>query len=258
MDDAAQRCLEFALSTEPATAPRDYADFYGNTVHYFEIVPAHPALAVEAWSAVETIPLADRPIPPLVTAAELERADERALQAEFAASSPLVELDDAFAREAGLALGNVRHDVWSDVRRLGSYVFRTFAYRPNSTAVNTPARDALALRRGVCQDFAHVHLGLCRSLGMPARYVSGYFFNPTRKPDEAEASHAWIEVWLPGYGWAAYDPTHDRMADDRYVKVAVGRDYADICPVKGTYRGGTTRGLEVNVTVRAVESALPA
>jgi transglutaminase-like putative cysteine protease len=107
---------------------------------------------------------------------------------------------------------------------------------------------------GVCQDFAHVHLGLCRSLGIPARYVSGYFLNTTRRTDEIEASHAWIEAWIPDHGWVGFDPTHDRPADERYVRVAVGRDYADIRPLSGSYRGAPTRELIVDVRVRLADS----
>ena len=92
-------------------------------------------------------------------------------------------------------------------------------------------------------------LGMCRSVGIPARYVSGYFFNQRRQPNEVEASHAWVEIMIPGFGWAAFDPTHDRAADERYVKVATGRDYADIRPVSGTYRGAPTRELRVEVAV---------
>jgi transglutaminase-like putative cysteine protease len=121
--------------------------------------------------------------------------------------------------------------------------------------VQTLATDVLKLRAGVCQDFAHVALGMCRCSGIPARYVSGYFIRLQRKPedDEAEASHAWIEAFIPGFGWAAFDPTHDRVADDRYIKLASGRDYADIRPVSGTYRGGKTRSLTVDVRVRLSE-----
>jgi transglutaminase-like putative cysteine protease len=103
-----------------------------------------------------------------------------------------------------------------------------------------------------------VHLGLCRTLGIPARYVSGYFLNSARRPGENEASHAWIEAWLPGAGWLPYDTTHARPADDRYVKLAVGRDYADIRPVSGTYRGAPTRALRVAVCIREVRTANPA
>jgi transglutaminase-like putative cysteine protease len=116
--------------------------------------------------------------------------------------------------------------------------------------VNTRPEEVVKMRKGVCQDFAHVLLGMCRSVGIPARYVSGYFFNPDRQPDELEASHAWVEVFLPGYGWKGFDPTHNRMPDTRYVKLAVGRDYGDIRPISGTFRGKGTRQMAVEVRVR--------
>ena len=158
-------------------------------------------------------------------------------------------------REAQDALREGRGDVWSDVQRMCRHIYRSFTYKPMSTGVGTQATAALKLRSGVCQDFAHVSLGLCRSAGIPARYVSGYFIKSQRHPEEVEASHAWIEAFVPGYGWAAFDPTHDRPADERYIKVASGRDYADIRPVSGTYRGGKTRSLSVEVRVREAEAA---
>jgi len=256
--DATQRCSEFKLHLTPGTTPREYDDFYGNTVHYFELADNHTKLVIEAVSTVETVPLASRPAVPRVPATELKRSIERDLLAEFFSSSHYVPLDVELWREAQDALAEGRGDVWGDVRRLGAHIYRTFAYKPKTTGVNTRATDALKLRMGVCQDFAHVHLGLCRSLGIPARYVSGYFFNTTRRPREIEASHAWIEAYVPGHGWAAFDPTHDRPADERYVKVAVGRDYADIRPVNGTYRGAPTRSLKVEVTVRETKAPVVA
>lgn len=249
-NDATQRCSDFRLNLNPSVETREYDDFYHNCVHHFEIIPEHTRLSIEAVSMVETTPLAERPPVPRVPIADLERSAEREMLAEFYNSSHYVPLEVELWREAQDALAEGRSDVWDDVRRLGQHVYRRFAYRPHSTGVNTRATDVLKLRMGVCQDFAHVHLGLCRSVGIPARYVSGYFFNTTRRPREIEASHAWIEAWIPGHGWAAFDPTHDRVADDRYVKVAVGRDYADIRPVNGTYRGAPTRSLKVTVTVR--------
>ena len=250
ISDATQRCLEFRLRTTPGTTPREYSDFYGNLVNYFEVIDQHGGLVIESISTVETTPLAQRPPVPRVALDELERSAEREMQAEFCNGSHYVPLEVELWREAQDALAEGRGDVWGDVRRLGAHIYRCFAYRPHTTGANTRATDVLKLRMGVCQDFAHVHLGLCRSLGIPARYVSGYFFNTTRRPRQIEASHAWIEAWVPGYGWAAFDPTHDRVADERYVKVAVGRDYADIRPVSGTYRGAPTRSLKVNVSVR--------
>jgi transglutaminase-like putative cysteine protease len=255
-DDATQHCRDFALHLTPTATPLDYDDLHGNSIHYFDVPAAHSKLIIEAVSTVDTVPLPDRAPVPSVLSSDLENSPEREMLAEFYTSSPYVPLEVELWREAQDALADGRGDVWGDVRRLGAHIYRTFAYKPKATGVNTRADDALKLRMGVCQDFAHVHLGLCRSLGIPARYVSGYFFNNTRRPREIEASHAWIEAYLPGHGWVAYDPTHDRIADDRYVKVAVGRDYADIRPVNGTYRGAPTRALTVEVTVR--ETTAPA
>lgn len=250
LNDATQQCRTFELLLTPGATPRSYEDLYGNTVHYFEVPAPHAKLVIETASLVATTPIAQRPPVPRVPLADLERAAEREMLADFYTSSHYVPLDVELWREAQDALAEGRGDVWSDVRRLGAHIYRRFAYRPKTTGVNTRASDALKLRMGVCQDFAHVHLGLCRSAGIPARYVSGYFFNDTRRPRESEASHAWIEAWVPGHGWAAFDPTHDRPADERYIKIAVGRDYADIRPVAGTYHGAPTRSLKVHVTVR--------
>jgi hypothetical protein len=256
IDDAFQKCVNFDLRLEPTATPQDYSDFYGNTIHYFDIAEGHTKLIVEAQSLVETTPNDDRPSVPSVSSSDLERSAEREMFAEFYTSSHYVPLEVELWREAQDALCDGRADVWNEVCRLGRHIYRTFAYKPKTTGVSTRANDALKLRMGVCQDFAHVHLGLCRSLGIPARYVSGYFFNTTRRPREIEASHAWIEAYVPGFGWAAFDPTHDRPADDRYVKVAVGRDYADIRPINGTYRGAPTRSLKVDVKVRQTNGRL--
>jgi transglutaminase-like putative cysteine protease len=256
IDDAFQKCVNFDLRLEPTANPQEYNDFYGNTIHYFDIAEGHTKLIVEAQSLVETTPNDDRPSVPSVSSSDLEHSAEREMFAEFYTSSHYVPLEVELWREAQDALCDGRADVWNEVCRLGRHIYRTFAYKPKTTGVSTRANDALKLRMGVCQDFAHVHLGLCRSLGIPARYVSGYFFNTTRRPREIEASHAWIEAYVPGFGWAAFDPTHDRPADDRYVKVAVGRDYADIRPINGTYRGAPTRSLKVDVKVRQTNGRL--
>ena len=256
IDDAFQKCVNFDLRLEPTATPQDYSDFYGNTIHYFDIAEGHTKLIVEAQSLVETTPNDDRPSVPSVSSSDLEHSAEREMFAEFYTSSHYVPLEVELWREAQDALCDGRADVWNEVCRLGRHIYRTFAYKPKTTGVSTRANDALKLRMGVCQDFAHVHLGLCRSLGIPARYVSGYFFNTTRRPREIEASQAWIEAYVPGFGWAAFDPTHDRPVDDRYVKVAVGRDYADIRPINGTYRGAPTRSLKVAVKVRQTNGRL--
>jgi transglutaminase-like putative cysteine protease len=257
-DDNTQQCLKFSLQVIPEAEAHQYDDFSGNNVYYFDVAPPHDKLVIEASSVVETVPMADRPPVPIVPVEELTRSSEREMYAEFYTGSHYVPLEVELWREAQDALADGRGDVWGDVRRLGSHIYRTFAYKPGTTGVKTRANDALKLRMGVCQDYAHVHLGLCRTLGIPARYVSGYFFNDTRRPRANEASHAWIEAHIPGYGWVGFDPTHDRVTDDRYVKVAVGRDYADVPPVNGTYRGAPTRSLKVKVSVRKTRAPVQA
>jgi transglutaminase-like putative cysteine protease len=258
LDDGTQQCHEFDLRISPAAVAREFEDFYGNAVHYFEVIAPHTRLIVEATSTVETTPMHARPIVPVASSADLEQAPEREMLAEFYSESPYVPLGEEIRREAEVALAAGRSDVWTNVRRLGAHIHQTVAYRPRVTGVDTVATDVLDIRMGVCQDFAHLHLGLCRSLGIPARYVSGYFFNNALRPREAEASHAWIEAWIPGFGWASFDPTHDRIADERYVRLAVGRDYADIRPVNGTYRGAPPRSMKVDVTVREATHATAA
>ena len=253
VDDAGQVRRSFELRTAPAARMRAYTDFYGNAVHYFDVADGHSRLMIEAISEVETTPNSARP--PVPEVPNLEPGSEREMLAEFLVDSHYVPLEGEVWKEAKDALSGGRSDVWSDVRTICGHVFRTFAYKPRITGVATLATDAIKLRSGVCQDFAHVALGMCRCSDIPARYVSGYFMRSQRKHDDDEASHAWIEAYVQGHGWAAFDPTHDRPADERYVKVASGRDYADIRPVSGTYRGAKTRSLNVEVRVREAEAA---
>jgi transglutaminase-like putative cysteine protease len=249
VDDHTQSCRDFELHLEPSAPTSEYADFYGNIIVYFDIPSRHSRLVIETRSEVETLPNASRRRVPEVPFLDLVRSPEREMVAEFFTDSQYVPLEVEIWRAAQDALADGRGDVWSDVTRIGRHVFETLAYKPNVTGVHTHAADALKLGAGVCQDFAHVMLGMCRSVDIPARYVSGYFLNSDRRPGETEASHAWVEAYIPGHGWAAYDPTHNRAADDRYVKLAVGRDYADIRPVSGTYRGAPAKDLKVEVTV---------
>lgn len=257
VDDDRQTCRRFDLRIDPpGSEVRNYGDYYGNEVRYFDVANAHEQLTIEAISEVETVPDRLRPEVPVVATAANPRAAATELYAEYLAASHYVPLAVELWRETQDVFAiSPRHDVWSDTCNLGRHLFKTFQYRPHTTGVNTLATDALAQRMGVCQDFAHVMLGFCRQSGLPARYVSGYFFNNRLRPGEIEASHAWIEVLVPGFGWVGYDPTHDRPVDERYVKIAAGRDYADIRPVSGTYRGAPTRELRVEVTVREAVDA---
>ena len=137
----------------------------------------------------------------------------------------------------------------SDARELMSAVHAALVYERGATDVQTQADEVLALGRGVCQDFAHVLLAACRCAGIPARYVSGYLYDPTVDGDD-QASHAWVDVWGEPGCWLSLDPTHDREETEAYVRVAVGRDYADVPPTRGVYKGTARETLSVRVGIQ--------
>jgi transglutaminase-like putative cysteine protease len=247
--DPLQSLEFFSLKVLPEVAVTTYHDFHHNRVDHFEIVESHAELDVQSLAIVQTIH-EPRGAPPLgLTLDSLYERESEESFFDFLTSSKFVSLEAAVWREAIDALPNGVHDLWLDSVAIGSHIYRTCEYVPRSTNAKTHMIDALQARRGVCQDFAHIMLAMCRSQGIPARYVSGYFYNENSAPDENEASHAWVEVFLPGYGWKGFDPTHNRLADTRYLKLAVGRDYADIEPVKGAFRGKGTRHLSVEVRI---------
>lgn len=257
VSDQSQLCTRFLLRIEPNADVREYPDFYANCVHYFDVKPKHSSLEVESESLVQTFPDERGPLPPVHPHTTLNDTSIVENYFDYLHDSGFVSLEQDVWRESVDALPHGVSDLWQDTLAIGSHIYRTYTYTPKFTTVNTKPAEVVRTRQGVCQDFAHVMLGICRIHGIPARYVSGYFFNPNRNPDEVEASHAWVEVYLPGYGWKGFDPTHNRVPDTRYVKVAVGRDYGDIRPVSGTFRGDGTRELAVDVRITC-EGGLPA
>jgi transglutaminase-like putative cysteine protease len=136
---------------------------------------------------------------------------------------------------------------------LNQAIYDWFQYVPNSTKVDSPIDDALEARKGVCQDFSHIMIALARRLRIPCRYVSGYLFHEAKDKDRSleSASHAWVEALLPKLGWTAFDPTNNLIGGDRHIRVALGRDYADVPPTRGVYKGEAQSELTVSVTVAA-------
>ncbi len=245
--DEWQTVDHFLLKILPAARLRHHHDFYSNVVHHFEIAEAHSTLSVESNLRVTINP---RPsLPPDATPFPLARIGEAAREPrvyEFLQDSRFVELSPEVWR---LAL-DVTHDVtdtWQAALALMKFVNGTLKYESFSTNVHTHARDVLRDKRGVCQDFAHVMLSLCRALKIPALYVSGYLAT-----EIASATHAWVEVLIPGVGWRPLDPTHNCQPDETYVKIAVGRDYADVPPLTGQYKGTTDRQMQVQVSVKPI------
>jgi transglutaminase-like putative cysteine protease len=246
--DEWQTVDRFLLKILPAARLQHHHDFYSNVVHHFEIVEPHLTLVVESSLRVTT-----RARPPLAREATpfpLARIHEAAHEPrvfEFLQESRFVELSPEVWRLA-LDVTDGINDAWQAALALMAWVHGNIRYVPASTTVHTHTRDVLRDRQGVCQDFAHVLISLCRALKIPTLYVSGYLAT-----ESASATHAWVEVLIPGVGWRPLDPTHNQQTDENYVKIAVGRDYADVPPVTGNYKGTTQRQMQVQVNIRPVQ-----
>jgi transglutaminase-like putative cysteine protease len=250
--EGSQHCLHFGLSTMPASRVMMHQDHDGNIVHHFNIPARHSRLTVTAEALIECTPHAV--LPSNLDETAWERLDRLTASGEFwdflnpstfAKSTPL--LDD-LAREIGLARGP---DPLGTVRRLMAEMSGRFEYSQMSTHVDSPIDDALTSRRGVCQDFAHVMIALVRRLGIPCRYVSGYLCRQEHSDRSAEgATHAWVESLMPELGWIGFDPTNNLVAGERHIRVALGRDYADVPPTRGVYKGVSAVRSELAVAVR--------
>jgi transglutaminase-like putative cysteine protease len=242
-----QSVESFVLTTIPSAPFQQYHDFYLNCVHHFEIPSPHASLLIESQAVVVAHPpplLSSEAISaPLTSLPDFARSGE---YADYLGPSRFVDVEPATWRLALDATEGIA-DAWQAAQALMRFVHGHLDYKPASTHVHTPLREALSKRRGVCQDFAHVMLGLCRALKMPARYVSGYL-----AVEKARATHAWVEVWIPTVGWLALDPTHNQQVNESYIKIGAGRDYADVAPVAGYYKGALARKLEVEVQIEAM------
>lgn len=249
LEVAGQRCYRFSLTTEPRGEVMSYIDRYGNVVHHFDTLQSHDKLVVTAASDVET-PYSFLPEPQELT--PLDRFD-------FLAPTGYVPEDDridAFARQC-----QSEGDPMRTAMSLMEAIYRGLTYDPAATDVKTKAPEVLRLGRGVCQDFAHLMLAGIRSLGIPARYVSGYLYSPQIIKERQEAgvpvisnaaSHAWVDVYVAERGWVSLDPTHNCEQTDEYVRVATGRDYSDVPPTRGVYKGNAKEDLEVKVEVKSL------
>jgi len=248
--DHRQNCQDFKLQINPHAIVSNYLDFHGNCVHLFEINPPHLQLNVSAEATVTTtdtpalLPTATTvPLESLAKSVMLDRCYEFLPASTYVDTTPETE-------SLALVAAGAETDVWQAAQAIMRYIHREFHYLPASTNVHTHMREVLKARHGVCQDFAHVMLGLCRALKIPARYVSGYLYNgPADQLKGAQASHAWVEVHVPEFGWCGLDPTNAQPVAGQHVKVATGRDYADVSPLKGTYRGTDRRKMTVDVLV---------
>jgi len=263
--DGEQRCLSFSLQVEPAATVMQYQDFLENVVHHFDIAQNHTQLKVVAHSTVDVQPPPEASASDSGTWADLDALVEAGDYWEMLLPSHFVRSCDPLNSLAGELGCERRAAPFTLLAELNEAIHTKFAYVPNSTKVDSPIEEALIARQGVCQDFAHIFIALVRPLKVPCRYVSGYMFHrdEAKKDRSLEgASHAWVEALVPGQGWVAFDPTNNLVGGDRHIRVAIGRDYADVPPTRGVYKGEAQNGLSVSVSVTpagsvASEPAVP-
>jgi len=263
-DHANQVCLRHELFVLPAPAVMSVAsDYFGNHVAWFSLQEPHTMLSISAQSEVQVNAaawpdLSQGPsweqVVQIITAA----SDAQTLAArQFSFESPYVPLSSDLADYARVSFAPGRPFLQC-VLDLTERIYSDFDFLPGSTKVGTPVEEVLVSRRGVCQDFANLQIGCLRSIGVAARYVSGYIATHPPPGQErlvgADASHAWVSVYAPEFGWVDFDPTNGLMPSDAHITVAWGRDYEDVGPTKGILIGGQRHWLDVGVDVVPIEA----
>ncbi|KAF0095293.1 MAG: transglutaminase domain-containing protein [Puniceicoccaceae bacterium 5H] len=257
LTNAHQRVDDFRLTIEPSAPIRTYRDFFGNRVDYFSLPFRHEQLEVVARATVETRCAPNLEVLREVTVDEARQIQRSQLNDYFPYLQRSAYVPTALVAEFGVPQffvpgGSLTDAAWQACQ----WIYDNFTYAPGTTEVNTPLREVFEKKVGVCQDYAHLLLAICRFHRIPCRYVSGYIeaFDPTVAADEpwrgAAATHAWVEVALPGGVWWGLDPTNRQIVGERHIKTAVGRDYADVAPMRGTFNGAPQHQLDVAVEVQ--------
>jgi len=265
-NDEQQNLISFRLIIDPPARTTSYRDHFGTLVHALNVWAPHDHLTITSESAVITYPRPTLPAKNDPKAGDLAALDDPALidtQAEWLHGSALASGGDPLTTFAQHVRQVTRpQSVLGLIEGVNNEVHHRFTYTTGSSYVSSTVDDLLRRGTGVCQDFAHLAIATLRDLGVPARYVSGYFYAGLGEPEPDTAlkveSHAWIEAFIPGHGWVAMDPTNACPADERHVTVAIGRDYTDVAPVRGTLLGGDGQILDVAVTMVSPSSPFPA
>jgi transglutaminase-like putative cysteine protease len=264
-DQGVHDCLRHDLFVLPAPAVQTVGfDYFGNHVTWFSLQEPHNVLRIAAQSEVQVNPAArpdlsqslpwEQVVRMLASAPDAETITAR----QFTFESPYVPLFSDLADYARLSFGP-EWPILQCVLDLTERIYHDFEFLPGSTTVGTPVVDVFRSRQGVCQDFADLEIACLRSMGLAARYVSGYI--ATRPPPGqerltgADASHAWVSIYAPGFGWVDFDPTNGLMPSDAHITVAWGRDYDDVGPTRGILIGGQRHWLDVSVDVVPIEAS---
>lgn len=261
-EDEGQETLSFNIELDPAPSfARERTDYFGNRTHYFAIQQSHDFLDLVATATVEKA-AGEVSLPDSGVAWDALAADPNAKDASGTRLANYLLPTPAFPSFAAvedflrpsLAPGR---ETMAFVEEVMARIFDEFEYLPGATDTSTPLEAAMEQRAGVCQDFAHIMIAALRSVGIPTRYVSGYLETlpppGKKKLQGADASHAWVEAWTPATGWVGFDPTNRLLPGARHVKIAHGRDYFDVQPLKGIFLGTGTQNLVVQVDVERLD-----
>jgi len=238
----------------PRAALEDFTDYYDNAVECLSVPYRHKTLTVTSRSTVETLPHKDALGALDLSVSEAVRLNwpQRRELFDFLMPSqhaPITPELEAMSKELLPSSGPFAESMLG----LSKHIFEKFTYMPGVTDIRTPLSEVLRKRQGVCQDFAHLMIALVRCAGLPARYVSGYLETESVQGENglvgATASHAWVEVYLPNGVWVGLDPTNDMLEGERHVQIGIGRDYGDVPPLRGVFKGARRQALTVGVTV---------
>lgn len=259
--DEHQICHEHTILTEPPVNLFSYEDYFGNQTHFFTLNAPHEELKITMNSIVETNIPDNPPTSSLSFEDEKEILKSESFQnqyAEYLMETPYtVIVPELHEFVANIIAQQTFKSTYLMLKGISEAIYTNFTYDPSATNVHTTLKETLQLKRGVCQDYAHLMIGICRTLNIPARYISGYHFigDPENEALEVQhASHAWVEAFVPEIGWIPFDPTNNGVIDWRYVKTSHGREYSDVAPVKGVYKGAVAQDLNVAVNVEYIKN----
>ena len=249
-----QTVSSFFINTNPITSFSVEFDAFGNRHHFFDIDHPHDQLDITVSAIIERAmqdPPNDEFSLPLESWSELKALENDWAMWEFLRSTGLTTVSESLDKWLSSIPSTEEGDPYSRLKSLTQHMYKTFEYQPGSTHVDSTIDHFLEIRAGVCQDYAHLMIAVARSWGIPARYVSGYLYDTAEQTlRAANATHAWVECWLPQLGWMPFDPTNAKVDDENLITVAIGRDYRDVAPSRGITFGGGRSELTVGVDVK--------
>jgi len=249
IDDQQQIVKKHELKITNNPEVEIFTDYFGNQIGVFSIVQPHNWLMIESIIDVSTSPVAppDDSVSAKEQWDELDQASDVAIYIDFLQQEKFNATDEE--NEILNTIIDKTKSPFYNALGLSEYLYRNFEYKKGVTSVETKVDELLKLKAGVCQDFAHVLLVMLRRVGIPARYVSGYISPKNHELRGEGATHAWVEAYIPFYGWIGLDPTNNCIVSDRHIRLAIGRNFSDCTPVKGTYKGSSEHTLEVSVRI---------